>query len=159
MGIGAYLGEEALPMGQLILMVLLLVSVSILPAEAEAQRCGHGYIRRISMGICVSKRSRLAMGFVKAAHTSRHGRRYHVAVALTPEPVRPSRQETLRRHEEPRLSVPGPEPRPVTGPEPLPVPAPDVGPAIVDLPFSIHGSILMQPPPTRAFGWLLEPKP
>jgi hypothetical protein len=110
-------------MRQLILMALLLVSVSMFPAEAAAQRCGHGYIRRVSMGICVSKRSRLAMGFVKAAHTSRHGRRYQVAA------------------------------------EPLPVLAPDVDPAIVDLPFSIHGSILMQPPPARAFGWLPEPKP
>ena len=101
---------------------MLFASVSMVPAEAEAQRCGPGYIRRVSMGICVSKRSRLAMGFVKA-YTSRHGRRYHVAA------------------------------------EPLPVPAPDVDPAIVDLPFSIHGSILMQPPPAGAFGWLPEPKP
>jgi hypothetical protein len=44
----------------------------MLPDQALARRCPHGYIKRVRLGVCVSKRSRLARGVYVAVRLPRH---------------------------------------------------------------------------------------
>jgi hypothetical protein len=94
-------------------------------SPAEAAHCRHGQIYRVSMGVCVSAHSRLA----RVSH------RRHIPVRLPP------RQAIQRARKADRLA-------------PAPDPTPEAALAVLGLPWTIPGSVMMgRPVPT----WRLSP--
>ena len=129
------------PETKLPLAVVLAVAALVLSPipEAEARHCGHGYIKRVSLGICVGARSRAARGSVHRASGRHHfGRRY--------------RRETLPREVEVEVRERVERTKKSAR---LPVPAPSEAPSVADeLPLDIPGSLLMRPSAHRLFDWL-----
>jgi hypothetical protein len=130
------------------------------PDEAEARsHCGHGMIYRVSLGQCVSARSRAARGFHRRTgglsgryhhakrqriFSRRHGR-HRIASPVATEPdelpdevlTSPKIQERVER------AVKSDRLPSATEPEPS-----------IELPVGITGSLLMRTPAPKSFEWL-----
>lgn len=145
---------------RLVLLALTAVVALSSPQKAEARRsCGSGKIYRVSMGICVGARSRLAWGFVRARRTIRYGHRYrhsfpryHVASLQQEEEDQATSRDTRRARPKP---LPGPARHHHDAPPMLEVieaPPPPEDPA-VEVPYVIQGSTLMRTP-LKTFDWI-----
>lgn len=123
--------------------------------NAEARRCAHGQIKRVSLGICVGRTSRAARGFVHPGRRHSHRqrrfvRRHHhhsAPVALEPEElpdevqVKPPPPQAKIQE---RVERSGKEGK---------LPVLEEAPTL-DIPMGITGSLLMRPPARRPFDWL-----
>lgn len=149
------------PEARLLMRLLLLgaaaASLLLFTTDAEARRCGHGQIKRVSLGICVGRSSRAARGFVRTSlgrHHSRHHfrhrhsirRHYREPVALEPEEL-PDDVKAAPMKTQERVERSGKTDR---APQAPPEEAPDV----VSIPTGISGSLLMRPPVSKTFDWL-----
>jgi hypothetical protein len=141
-------------MKRLVLLALTLGVLSLLPDSAEARRsCGQGRIYRVSMGICVSARSRLAYGYAGARRTIRHGRHHRLRFAS-----RFQQEEEDQANERERRVRPKPPPGPTRHQPPMlqvieAPPAVVEDPPVMEVPFAIQGSTLMRPP-LKTFEWI-----
>lgn len=138
-----------------LLWVAVLASLLFWSDTAEARRCGHGYIKRVSLGICVGRSSRAARGFVASGRRqSRYYLRHrhfvkhrHVApVAVEPDELPDDVMVTPSTKSQERIERSGKAAR-------LPA-VPEEAPATVELPVGISGSLLMRPPVQKSFDWL-----
>lgn len=140
------------PPSKLALMLAFTVLVVSPPDLAEARHrhriggsCPSGMIKRLSLGVCVSKRSRAARGFVERAHLRRAPGRHlshhryaakHVDVGV-PEAESPPVEKSQDRIERSRKSDKNPASEVDT----------------TELPVGIPGSLLMRPPVVMKFDW------
>jgi hypothetical protein len=114
------------------------------PAEARharhAHRCGPGYIKRLSLGVCVNKRSRLARGYVWVRAPRQYVSHRHHRVTFRAYPV-----EVEAAKKQDRLRI---EERIPSEDELLPIdkPAPEV-----ELP--LPDSRMLRKVPIQPFSW------
>jgi hypothetical protein len=114
------------------------------PAEARhGHRCGPGYIKRLSLGICVSKRSRLARGYVWVSAPRQYVRRHHRITFRERQPE----VEAAKKGD--RLPIEPLEERIPSEDELLPIDKP--APPEPELP--LPNSLLLRKVPVQPFSW------
>lgn len=145
-------GEAKMPPSKLALMLAFAAFIAFPTEAAEARHrhhsgaCPSGMIKRLSLGVCVSKRSRAARGFVVRAHLRRTSGRhlFHRYIARhQPEAAPPPEAEAPVEKYQDRI-----ERSQKTDKASSSVSA-------TELQWGIPGSLLMRPPAATRFHWEL----